>query len=149
MPSSSAQTRTGLVLSKYHIRKRGKTWSTWPTMTFLARTGIFLWWLDWTLSTKIPNRLLSVWRWQYKDEPDGQKYPVAARTVVDQVRFLFISLMLWLTSFLGISRWSWKPNDRSRSRPRAWVEGLLNPRLVENCETITHRIYVSSLRHKR
>ena len=36
---------------------------------------------------------ISIWRSQYKVEPDGQKYLFAMQTVVDQVRFLFVSLM--------------------------------------------------------
>ena len=37
---------------------------------------------------------LSVWRPQFRVRPDGQRCLFAAQTVVDQVRFLFISLML-------------------------------------------------------
>ena len=36
---------------------------------------------------------LSVWRSKFKVKPDGQRYLFASQTVVDKVRFLFISLI--------------------------------------------------------
>ena len=37
---------------------------------------------------------LSVWRSKFKVKPDGQRYLFASQTVVDEVRLLFIPLML-------------------------------------------------------
>lgn len=44
--------------------------------------------------TNSKQATLSVWRARYKVELDGQKYLVAAQTVVDQVSFLLISPIL-------------------------------------------------------